>query len=236
MVRLQKLLAEAGVASRRASEQLILDGRVSINGQVARQLGTKVDPARDRVLVDNVPVKTRRKLYVALHKPRGYLCSRSDPARRRTIGELLPLEWGHLYPVGRLDHDSEGLIFLTNDGTFALRLTHPRYGTRKTYHVTLEGRVEPARVARFLEGVTDAGEHLKATRARLMSANNTQSIVDLELAEGRNQEIRRLCAALGLTVLRLVRTRIGRIPLGELPEGKWRTLTETEIKSLLPPL
>jgi 23S rRNA pseudouridine2605 synthase len=181
-------------------------------------------------------VKPRRKYYVALHKPPGYLCTRSDPARRRTVGDLLPHEWGHLYSVGRLDQDSEGLVFLTNDGQFSLRLTHPRYGLRKTYRVTVDGRVEPPMLRKLLGGVVDEGETLKAEKARLISANNTQSVVELELAEGKNREIRRLFLALGLNIARLQRTRIGRIPLGELPPGKWRTLTESEIKSLLPPL
>src|SRR5437016_2400160 len=139
MVRLQKFLADAGVASRRNGEQLILAGRVGVNGQVVRVLGTKIDPARDRVTVDGTAVKTRRKLHLALNKPRGYICSRHDPAKRRAVGDLLPKEWNNLYPVGRLDCDSEGLIFLTNDGEFCLRLTHPRYGTRKKYLVTVEG-------------------------------------------------------------------------------------------------
>jgi len=229
-------MAEAGVASRRASEQLIRDGRVSVNGRLIQELGTKVDPARDRVTVDHQVVKARRKYYVALHKPRGYLCTRRDLARRPTIGDLLPREWGHLYSVGRLDQDSEGLIFLTNDGQFALRLTHPRFGTRKTYRVTVEGRLEPALLARMLHGVRDHSETLRVTKARLISANNTQSVADLELAEGKNREIRRLCEVLGLQISRLQRTRIGPIPLGELPPGKWRTLTEPEINSLLAPL
>jgi 23S rRNA pseudouridine2605 synthase len=233
MVRLQKFLAEAGVASRRACEAIILAGRVTVNGQVAQTLGTKVQPAQDRVCVDGRVLKPRRKLYVALHKPRGVLCTRRDPGRRPVIHELLPKEWQGLYSVGRLDWDSEGLIFLTNDGDFSLRLTHPRYGARKTYRVTVQGRVEPALLGRLTTGVTEAGDTLKAARARLLSANNTQSVVEMELAEGKNREIRRLCQALGLEVSRLQRTQIGPIKLGELPQGKWRTLTEPEIKSLL---
>jgi 23S rRNA pseudouridine2605 synthase len=236
VVRLQKYLADAGVASRRASEQLIVAGQVSVNGHTVRELGAKVQPDHDRVAIEGKPVKARRKLYVALHKPRGYLCTRRDPAHRRTLGELLPDEWAHLYSVGRLDRDSEGLIFFTNDGDFALRLTHPRYGTRKTYLVTIEGRVERAMLDKLTAGVTSEGEQLKAEKARLISANNTQSVLELELAEGKYREIRRLCEALGLSISRLQRTRIGPIRLGELRPGKWRTLTEPEIRSLLPPL
>ena len=232
-MRLQKFLAEAGVASRRASEKLILEGCVAVNGRVTRELGTKVETARDEVTVDGTPVRPRRKLYVALNKPPGYVCSRRDDLKRRTIGELLPPEWNNLYSVGRLDFESEGLIFLTNDGEFSLRLTHPRFGVRKRYVAIVTGRVAPEMLNRFTRGVSDAGETLKAERARLVSANNSRSVVELELAEGRNREVRRLFESQGLAVERLVRTQIGKIKLGELPGGKWRTLTETEIKSLL---
>jgi 23S rRNA pseudouridine2605 synthase len=235
VVRLQKFLAEAGVASRRASEQIILGGRVTINGRPAQELGVKVDPARDQVAVDGDPVRPRRKLYVALNKPPGYVCSQRDELKRRTIGNLLPKEWSHLQSVGRLDYESEGLIFLTNDGEFSLHLTHPRYGVRKQYIATVVGRVEPEMLARLKRGVEQAGELLKAERARLISANNTTSVVELELAEGKNREVRRMFETQGLAVGRLVRTQIGRIRLGELPSGKWRTLTETEIHSLLSP-
>jgi 23S rRNA pseudouridine2605 synthase len=233
--RLQKFLAEAGVASRRASEQIILAGRVTVNGAVADQLGTKVDPSGDRVAVDGRPVKVRRKLYVALHKPRGYLSTRSaEPDDDRPIVfDLLPKEWRNLFPVGRLDYHSEGLIFLTSDGEFALRLTHPRYGITKTYVATVSGRVEPELLQRFQRGIEDGGETLKAKTARLVSANNSRSVVELELTEGKNREVRRMFESQGLTVERLQRIKIGRIRLGELPLGKWRTLTEPEIKSLL---
>jgi 23S rRNA pseudouridine2605 synthase len=235
LVRLQKYLADAGVASRRASERLILEGRVRVNGDVITQLGTRVQPIHDRVEVDDSAVRTRRKIYVALHKPRGYLCTRRDPEQRRTLEELLPQEWAHLYSVGRLDRDSEGLIFLTNDGEFSLRLTHPRYGVRKIYRATAEGRVEPRLLERFLAGVKHDGEVLRADKVRLISANNSHSVIELELTEGRNREVRRLFESQGITVARLQRIQIGRIKLGELPPGKWRALTEPEIKSLLKP-
>jgi len=233
MVRLQKFLAEAGVASRRASEQLILAGGVAVNGQVVKVLGTKVDPARDRVTVDGTPVKTKRKLYVALNKPRGYLCSRRDPANRRAVGDLLPKEWASLYPVGRLDYDSEGLLFLTNDGEFCLRLTHPRYRVRKKYLATVEGRVGPQALTQMMRGVVHEEEELRADKTRLLSTNQSQSVVEVELTEGKYREVRRLFESQGLTVTQLRRTQIGRIKLGELPLGKWRTLTGSEIRTLL---
>ncbi len=236
MVRLQKFLADAGVASRRASEQIILAGRVEVNGESVRVLGTKIDPPRDRVTVDGQPLKAKRKLYVALNKPRGYVCSRHDPEARQTLGDLLPREWTNLYSVGRLDFDSEGLIFLTNDGQFCLNLTHPRYGVRKKYKVSIEGRVEPEMITRMLRGIEDEGERLKAEKARILTSHPSGSVVELELAEGKNREVRRFFESQGLLVRRLQRTQIGPIKLGELPVGKWRTLTEPEIKSLLPKL
>lgn len=233
MVRLQKFLADAGVASRRASEQIIVAGRVSINGQPARELGTKVDPAHDRVSVDGAPIKPKRKLYVAVNKPPGFLCSRGDSLKRRTVGDLLPKEWTNLYSVGRLDYESEGLIFLTNDGEFTLHLTHPRYGVRKKYLATVAGRVDSDMLKRLIGGVEYEGEKLKAEKARLLDANNSHSLVELILAEGKNREVRRLFESQGLSVHRLQRIQIGPIKLGDLPVGKWRTLTESEIKSLL---
>jgi len=232
MVRLQKFLAEAGVASRRASEQIILAGRVALNGKPVRRLGTKVDPARDRITLDGQPLKARRKLYLALNKPRGYLCTREDTLGRRILADLLPREWDDLYPVGRLDFESEGLIFLTNDGDFCLRLTHPRFGLRKTYRVTLEGRVLPEQVRQMERGVYHDDERLRAERARLLGSNNSCSVLELELREGKNREVRRLCETLGLRVDRLQRIRIGPIKLGELRTGKWRTLSAAEVKSL----
>ena len=233
VVRLQKFLADAGVASRRAAEQFILDGRVSVNGQVVRLLGSKVDPAHDKISVDGQPVRVKRKLYLALHKPTGCVCSRKEETGRPTIYELLPREWGMVSSVGRLDYNSEGLIFLTNDGQFALRLTHPRYGVRKKYVATVEGEVTPEMLSQFTRGVFHGGEKLKALSARLVSGSRARSVVELELGEGRNREVRRLFESQGLSVKRLQRTQIGKIKLGELKPGRWRTLTETEIITLL---
>jgi 23S rRNA pseudouridine2605 synthase len=233
MVRLQKFLAEAGVASRRAGEQIILAGRVQVNGDTVGELGIRIDPVHDRVTVDGKAVRAKRKLYVALNKPPGLVCSRQDELGRETVYGLLPKEWGHLHTVGRLDYNSEGLIFLTNDGELGLRLTHPRYGVLKKYVVTADGRVAEAVLERFTRGVWHQGEKLKAEKARLVAGGQAQSVVELELAQGRNREVRRLFESQGLTVKRLQRIQIGKIKLGELRLGKWRTLTEPEIKSLM---
>jgi len=232
-VRLQKFLAEAGVASRRASEQIIVAGRVTVNGKVVRELGVKVDPAKDLILFDGKQVRTKRKVYVALHKPVGCVCSRNDERGRPTIYQLLPPEWSNVQSVGRLDYDTEGLLLLTNDGELSLRLTHPRYGVKKLYEVTVEGRAQLDQLEAFTRGVRDMGEVLRAQRARIISGTKSRSVIELELTEGKNREVRRMCAAVGLTVERLVRTQVGKIKLGELREGRWRTLTESEIKTLL---
>ncbi|MGD1087326.1 MAG: pseudouridine synthase [Verrucomicrobiota bacterium] len=232
-VRLQKFLADAGVASRRAAEKIILDGKVRVNGQIIRLLGTKVDPVHDEVSVDGKAIRTKRKLYIALHKPPGCVCSHRDELGRPTIYDLLPKEWQIVHSVGRLDFNTEGLIFLTNDGQFALHLTHPRYGVRKKYIATVEGRVEPEMLARFMRGVFHGGEKLKAEKARLMGSSRAKSVVELELSEGKNREVRRLFESQNLVVQRLQRVQIGKIKLGELKLGRWRTLTETEIRTLL---
>ena len=215
MVRLQKFLADAGVASRRASEEIIRAGRVAVNGDVVSELGTKVEPGRDHVTLDGVAVRTKRKIYAALNKPRGLVCSRRDELGRATIYELLPKEWGHLHSVGRLDFNSEGLIFLTNDGEFSLRLTHPRYGVRKKYVATVEGRVEPELLRRFIQGVWHEGEKLKAEKARIISASKSQSVVELEVTEGKYHEVRRLPVGCGqartLGVFWQLRQRVRRI-------------------------
>jgi 23S rRNA pseudouridine2605 synthase len=233
MVRLQKFLADAGIASRRAGEQMILAGQVSVNGETITQLGTRVDPVHDKVAVDGKPVRVKRKLYVALNKPPGFVCSRKDEFERSTVYDLLPKEWGHLHSVGRLDYQSEGLIFLTNDGDFSLRLTHPRFGVHKKYLATVEGRLDAELLTRFTRGLVYLGEKLKAEKARLVSAGKAQSVVELELTQGKYHEVRRLFESQRVTVKRLQRIQIGRIKLGELPPGKWRTLTEPEIKSLM---
>ena len=233
MVRLQKFLADAGVASRRAGEQFILDGRVSVNGQPVRLLGSKVDPDHDRVTVDGKPVRAKKLLYIAMNKPVGCVCSRKDELNRPTIYELIPREWDTVQTVGRLDFKSEGLIFLTNDGQFALRLTHPRYGVRKKYLATVEGQVTPEMLQTFKRGVYHEGEKLQALDARIISGTRDKSVVELELGEGKNREVRRLFESQALTVKKLQRTQIGRIRLAELKPGKWRTLNAVEIKTLI---
>ncbi len=227
------MLAEAGLSSRRAGESLIREGRVTINGHLVAEVGVKVDPDHDRVTVDGKPVKVRRKIYLALNKPRGMVCSKKDERDRPAVYDLLPREFAHLHSVGRLDYNSEGLIFLTNDGEFTLRLTHPRYGVRKKYRATVEGKVEHEMLVRFTRGLWFEGEKFQAKKAVLISATASYSVVELELAEGKYREVRRLFESQARTVKRLERLQIGKIKLGELKPGKWRALTPPEIKSLL---
>ena len=233
-VRLQKFLADAGVASRRASERLIEDGHVSVNGKTVRLLGVKVNPASDDIAVDGKLVRIKRKVYVALNKPVGYVTTRSDEQGKKDVMSLLPDHWQHLHPVGRLDKDTEGLLLFTNDGDFSLKLTHPRYRITKQYVALVSGRVTKQITQKICKGIVDKGERLKALNAQILAANNTHSTVDLELTEGKKREVRRLFAAHDHKVEKLRRIRVGTVHLAELPTGKWRTLTDGEIKSLLP--
>ncbi|MDP6902934.1 MAG: pseudouridine synthase [Verrucomicrobiota bacterium] len=231
MVRLQKFLAQAGIASRRASEAVIREGRVEVNGQTVTRQGIQIDPVADVVSVDGQMIQPLRHRYVAVHKPRGVLCTRKDEKQRTILSDLLPSDWD-LKPVGRLDRDSEGLIFATNDGDFALRITHPRYEVTKVYQVEAEGRV-PHRTLRLLtQGVKHGGQMLRAQKATLLDANRSRSVVELVLTEGKNREIRRMFATQEIKIIRLIRMQIGSVKLGELPTGKWRTLTKTEIEIL----
>ncbi|HTG43510.1 MAG TPA: pseudouridine synthase [Verrucomicrobiae bacterium] len=234
-VRLQKFLADAGIASRRASEKIILEGRVSVNGKTVSELGRKVDALHDTVSIDGRAVKVKRKLYLAINKPPGFICSNDDPENRKNVHTLLPKEWTNLYSVGRLDYNSEGLIFYTNDGEFSLHLTHPRYQVRKKYLVTIKGEVTSEHLRALQKGVFHDGEVLKADSGRLLKTNKSHSVVEITLTEGKNREIRRMFETFSLEVERLLRVQIGPVKLGQLPRGKWRTLTEPEIKSLMRP-
>jgi 23S rRNA pseudouridine2605 synthase len=233
-VRLQKLLAEAGVTSRRGAERLIAAGRVSVNGVPVSELGARADPERDRVEVDGRPLpRAEAKRYVLLHKPAGYLTTREDPRRRPRVLDLLPDLGVRLHPVGRLDRDAEGLLLLTNDGALTFRLTHPRHGVRRVYHVLVEGPAGPA-VFRALEtGVTLEDGPARVERARrLRDAAPGAAWVELTLAEGRYHEVKRLCRAVGLTVRRLRRVAFGPLRLGSLAAGRWRELAPAEVERL----
>ncbi|HVM62371.1 MAG TPA: pseudouridine synthase [Verrucomicrobiae bacterium] len=232
-VRLQKYLAEAGVASRRHCEQLIEEGRVSVNGQPVRLLGTKVDEECDSVAVDGQPVVVERKVYIALNKPPGFLCTNHDTHQRKRAVDLLPHTLPRLYTVGRLDKDTEGLLLLTNDGTFSLRLTHPRYKMSKTYLVEVEGKLTSAEIARLLQGVRSDGEMLHAEKIFQVRPQTNTTELRIVLSEGKKRQIRRMMAAVGHPVKRLVRLAVGPVKLGNLATSQWRHLTHEEVCKLM---
>ena len=225
--RLQKVLARAGLGSRRACEELIAEGRVTVNDVVA-ELGRRVDPATDRVAVDGVPVGVAPGLvHYLLNKPRGVVTTASDPRGRPTVVEAVPAE-PRVFPVGRLDVDSEGLLLLTNDGELTHRLTHPSFGVDKEYLVSVTGRPSRAALRRLREGVElDDGPTAPARVADL-----EPGLLRITIHEGRNRQVRRMCEAVGHPVTRLVRRRIGPISDDRLPPGSWRPLTPEEVRAL----
>jgi 23S rRNA pseudouridine2605 synthase len=225
--RLQKVLAAAGLGSRRACEELIAEGRVTVDGEVA-VLGQRVDPNEAEVEVDGVPVSVRPGLvYYLVNKPRGVVVTASDPQGRPTILELVPAE-PRVFPVGRLDADSEGLIILTNDGDLAHRLAHPSFGVEKEYLAEVEGAPTPGELRRLRTGIPLEDGVTAPARASLVAPN----VVRLTIHEGRNRQVRRMCAAVGHPVVRLVRTRIGPLADRGLPPGRWRPITTDEVRAL----
>ncbi len=232
-MRLARFLASGGVGARRACEELIRAGRVTVNGERVESPARNVDPGRDDVRFDGRPVRPAPMHYLLLHKPPGVTCSACDAHAERLVTELLPSRLGRLFPVGRLDRDSEGALICTNDGALADRLMHPRYGIEKVYRVHVRGTLTPGVTRRFRQGIRDGGEFLRVRRAVLLNRNSLGGVLELVLTEGRKREIRRLCAGLGLRVVRLVRTAIGPVRLGGLPPGKWRHLRPQEIEQLL---
>jgi 23S rRNA pseudouridine2605 synthase len=232
MERLNKLLAHAGIGSRRHVEELISAGRVSIDGQVVRELGTKVDSAEHKICVDGQPVRSERLVYWAVNKPRGYVCTNYDPARRPRAIDLVPQVEQRVYTVGRLDEDSEGLLLLTNDGDLAHRLMHPRFGVEKTYLVQVAGRPSGEDVRQLLKGVWLSDGHVSARRVKRVKSQGESAWLEIVLSEGKNREIRRMLARLGHKVMRLRRIALGPVALSNLPVGKSRRLTRSELTAL----
>lgn len=230
--RLQKILSRAGFGSRRACEEYIREGRVAVNGQVA-QIGQKADPDRDRITLDGKPVRVKQShTYVILHKPRGVLSDEGDGTQRvQTAREMIPLP-GHLYPVGRLDLRSEGLILLTDDGELTHRLTHPRYEHEKEYQVYVEGHPDEKTLQRWRNGVFLEGSKTAPAGVSITRREKGRAWLRVVLREGRKRQIRRVGAMLGHPVHKLIRVRIGPIRLGDLAPGEWRHLTKREIEAL----
>lgn len=232
LVRLQKYLSQAGIASRRAGEELILAGRVWVNGRVVSELGTKVDPAADVVQVDGRRVQPASRLWIAVHKPRGVVSTRRDPQGRRTVYDGLPRRFRALFHVGRLDLDSEGLMLLTNDGDGAHRLLHPRHGIERVYEVEIEGGLDRARRARLLGGIELEDGVARAHSVEQVSRTASGATLRLAVREGRKREVRRMLEALGRPVRKLVRLRFGPIELGNLAPGMWRALGPDELERI----
>jgi len=236
--RLQKILSQGGIASRRASEQLMLEGRVTVNGVTVRELGTKADASRDDIRVDGRRVKLpERNRYLLLNKPRGYVTTRSDPQRRPTVIDLLRGIGEYVYPVGRLDFESEGLLLLTNDGDLAARLTHPRHGVARVYEARVLGVPDAHDLDRLAKGVTVEGRRttpaeVQLDRRSIRSGAARQATLTVTIREGRNRQVRNMCEAIGHPVIALRRIAIGPIRDAKLKPGQWRELTADEVQRL----
>ncbi len=239
IVRLQKILSASGVASRRASEQLILEGRVMVNGETVRELGSKADPDKDVIKVDGRRIKTAAitHRYIALYKPKGYVTTRKDPEGRKTVMDLVG-EGSYIYPVGRLDYDSEGLLLMTTDGDLAARLMHPRHEVEKEYEAIVMGAPDQRAVEKLRKGVFIEGGRTSPAHVRVgttVRAGRPTTLLNITIHEGRNRQIRNMCSAVGLPVRDLRRIRMGPITLGRLKPGQWRDLTPAEVRRLKAP-
>jgi pseudouridine synthase len=240
--RLQKILSQAGIASRRASEQLIAEGRVTVNGRTVREMGVKADLAVDDIRVDGRRIKgPQRHRYILLNKPAGYVTTRSDPQRRRTVLDLLGGVREYIYPVGRLDYDTEGLLLLTNDGDLAARLTHPRHGIERTYEARVAGMPDDDAIDRLRRGIPLDGRRTqpatvvllnKAPATRLAGRKEPEGLLRITIREGRNRQVRRMCEAVGHPVTKLIRKRIGPLSDRQLKPGQWRELRPEEVRAL----
>jgi 23S rRNA pseudouridine2605 synthase len=231
--RLQKILSQGGVASRRASEQLMRDGRVTVNGATIRELGTKADPTRDDIRVDGRRVKVAaRHRYILLNKPRGYMTTRSDPERRPTVIDLLGAVREYVYPVGRLDFDSDGLLLLTNDGDLAARLTHPRHGVTRVYEALVLGVPDAHDLKRLAKGVTIDDRPTQPAIVKVLRLRKDGAVLEITVREGRNRQVRKMCEAIGHPVSQLTRVAIGPIRDARLKSGYWRDLEAAEVERL----
>ena len=231
-IRLQKFLAENGIASRRKSEELIEFGKVKVNGRVAT-LGDKVDPIRDKVTVKGkTVVAVKEKVYIMLHKPRGFITTMNDEMDRKCVAQLVKDVPVKVFPIGRLDRNSEGLLLMTNDGELANKLTHPSSLVNKTYRVTVGGAVNDEQVDKMATGIMLDSKLTLPCDVYVIERKADRTVLIFTIHEGRNRQIRRMCEAVGLSVLRLKRTEIAGVKLGMLPQGKWRDLNERELKRL----
>ena len=231
-IRLQKYMADCGIASRRKSEELIASGKVKVNGKIA-SIGDKVDPKKDKVSVEGQAVRAETEFrYIMLNKPRGFITTMSDERGRKCVAELVSDVGVRVFPVGRLDKDSEGLLLLTNDGEFANNLTHPSKHVPKTYRVTVRPAINEEILNHLMTGIMIDGRTTLPAQVKVLTQEPDRVVLEIVICEGRNRQIRKMCEAEGLTVARLKRTAVGPVKLGMLKQGAWRDLTPQELKSL----
>ncbi len=232
-IRLQKFLSECGVASRRKAEDLIASGKVKVNGRVAT-IGDKINPKKDSVTVFGKKViKVKKNTYIMLHKPRGFITTLSDEMGRKCVAQLVEDVGTRVYPVGRLDRDSEGLLLLTDDGEFANAMTHPAKHVPKTYRVTVRPSITEDQITALTTGIEIDGRMTLPSEVRVIRRQEGRVVLEIIIYEGRNRQIRKMCETLGLEVARLKRTQIGSVKLGMLKQGDWRNLTEEEVHKLM---
>jgi 23S rRNA pseudouridine2605 synthase len=232
IIRLNKFLATAGIASRRKCDDIILAGRVKVNGKKITQLGTRIDDSIDKVICDEKPIHSKNEfIYILLNKPKGVITTAEDQFQRKTVLDLLPIET-RLFPIGRLDIDSTGLLLLTNDGNLSNILIHPKYKVKKIYHVLLDKRIRPIALYKLEHGILLDGKMTKPCKAKEIRVVDNCSLVEIIISEGRNRQIRRMLAILGYEVEELDRISFGPLILSGLRRGEWRLLTDSEIKIL----
>ena len=229
--RLQKILAHAGIASRRKAEELITQGRVEVNGRIVRELGTKADPDVDIIAVGGKQLTSEKKVILMLNKPRGYISTVSDELERKTVMDIAP-KIGRLYPVGRLDKDTKGLIILTNDGELAYRLSHPKFEVEKTYHAIVEGEINQTAVQKLQKGVYIGTKKTSPAKIKILFRDKSKTALEIKIHEGMKHQVRDMLYVVGHPVKELVRVKFANLSLGSLKPGAWRFLTKDEIDGL----
>ncbi|MBT1073031.1 pseudouridine synthase [Pelotalea chapellei] len=231
--RLQKIISAAGITSRRAAEELILKGQVTVNGNVVTELGSKADPAKDTITVNGKPLQvSQKRLYILLNKPVGYMTTLDDPEGRPLVTDLLKEVNERVYPVGRLDYNTEGLLLLTNDGDWANKLMHPSNEIDKEYHVRVRGKAHASQLAQLAGGVLIDDRKTSPATVEVIQSSENNDWLSLTIHEGRNRQVRRMCEAVSLSVVRLKRVRYGSLSVGTLKPGEFRYLTDTEVREL----
>ena len=230
--RIQKIIAHAGICSRRKAEEYIAEGRVKVDGKTITQPGIKVDPEQVVITVDGKPLQEEKKIYILLHKPRGYVTTMSDPQGRPIVTDLLPEIQERLFPVGRLDLDSEGALLLTNDGALANQVLHPRFEVNKTYQATVRDLPKKADLQRLEQGIVLDGTKTWPARLRVVKKKKDAAVIEIIIHEGKKRQVRKMFQAVGHPVIRLKRTAYGKLLLENLPEGNYRFLDQIDVKKL----